>query len=106
MNSINIFDFMQQDQKRKREDAEALDQMLAKELQNQARITRRDKLKPPNYSIDTKAKRKPKSDKKSFVPEHQFFNNRDILQDLLQKEDDYNNNKHFDMSQFEPLTQE
>ena len=25
MNSINIFDFMQQDQKRKREDAEALD---------------------------------------------------------------------------------
>ena len=30
MNSINIFDFMQQDEKRKREDAQALDEILAK----------------------------------------------------------------------------
>lgn len=30
MNSINIFDFMQQDQKKKREDAQALDEMMAK----------------------------------------------------------------------------
>lgn len=41
MNSINIFDFMQADEKRKREDAEALDEMLAKELQNEFRSTRR-----------------------------------------------------------------
>lgn len=56
MNSINIFDFMQQDEKRKREDAEALDQMLAKQLQAEYRTTRREKAKTPNYTID-KAKR-------------------------------------------------
>lgn len=47
---------MQQDEKRKREDAEALDQMLAKQLQNDYRATRRDKAKP-NYILDPKAKR-------------------------------------------------
>lgn len=54
MNSINIFDFMQQDEKKKREDAEALDEMLAKELQAEYRTTRRDKAKPPNYILDNK----------------------------------------------------
>lgn len=57
MNSINIFDFMQQDEKKKREDAEALDEMLAKELQAEYRTTRRDKAKPPNYILDKGAKR-------------------------------------------------
>lgn len=86
MNSINIFDFMQQDEKRKREDAEALDEMLAKELQAEYRTTRRDKAKPPNYTIDNKtSKREAKSDKRVLVPEHQFFSNKDILQEILQK---------------------
>jgi hypothetical protein len=60
--------------------------MLAKELQAEYRTTRRDKAKPPNYSTDNKiSKRDAKSDKRIFVPEHQFFNNRDILQEILQK---------------------
>ena len=45
---------MQQDEQRRREDAEALDQMLARELQSEYRYTRRDKNKPPNYIIDPK----------------------------------------------------
>lgn len=61
MNSINIFDFMQQDEKRKREDAEALDEMLAKELQAEYRTTRRDKTKPPNYTDAKVSKREAKS---------------------------------------------
>lgn len=86
MNSINIFDFMQQDEKKKREDAEALDEMLAKELQAEFRATRRDKSKPPNYMMDNKAsKRDTKSEKRIQVPEHQFFNNKDVLQEILQK---------------------
>lgn len=80
MNSINIFEFMQQDEKRKREDAEALDEMMAKEMQAEYRTTRREKNKP-NYSLDPKVnKREPKADKKITVPEHQFFLNKDILQ--------------------------
>lgn len=53
MNSINIFDFMQQDQKKKKEDAEALDELLARELQGDIR-TRREKIKNVNYSYDSK----------------------------------------------------
>jgi hypothetical protein len=69
--------------------------MLAKELQAEYRTTRREKGKAPNYSLDTKnIKREIKSEKKILVPEHQFFSNRDILQDLLQKEEDYYNNRN------------
>lgn len=68
MNSINIFEFMQQDEKRKRQDAQALDEILAKELQAEYRTTRRDKAKP-NYSLDPKnAKRDAKAEKKLHVP--------------------------------------
>jgi hypothetical protein len=60
--------------------------MLAKELAAEYRTTRRDKAKPPNYTADTKAlKREPKSDKKVLLPEHQFFHNRDVLQEILQR---------------------
>lgn len=68
MNSINIFDFMQQDEKRKREDAEALDEMLAKELQAEFRATRRDKSKPPNYTDNKASKRDSKTEKRIQVP--------------------------------------
>lgn len=103
MNSINIFEFMQQDEKRKREDAEALDEMMAKEMQAEYRTTRREKNKP-NYSLDPKInKREPKADKKITVPEHQFFLNKDILQELLQKEEEFNNAKE---GQAEPLNME
>lgn len=86
MNSINIFEFMQQDEKRKREDAEALDEILAKELQAEYRTTRREKAKP-NYSLDPKSlKREAKAEKKYQVPDYQFYDNRDLLQDLIQKE--------------------
>ena len=41
MNSINIFDFMQRDEQQKKEDAEALDEIYAKELmQNDVRTRR------------------------------------------------------------------
>jgi hypothetical protein len=63
---------------------------LAKELQGEYRATRREKSKP-NYSLDPKVnKREPKIDKRLHVPEHQFFQNKDILQELLQKEEEFN----------------
>ena len=93
MNSINIFDFMQADEKRKREDAEAMDEMLAKELQADFR-TRREKMKGPNYAEGKQGKREPKLEKRVVVAEHHFYNNRDVLQELLQKEEDHANNRY------------
>jgi len=58
MNSINIFEFMQQDEQKRREDAEALDELLARELQIEYRLTRRDKNKPPNYVLDPKSNKR------------------------------------------------
>ncbi len=56
-------------------------------MQLEYRATRRDKSKP-NYTLDPKAaKRESKPDKKLLLPEHQFFHNKDVLQELLQKED-------------------
>ena len=81
--------------------------MLAKELQAEYRTTRRDKAKPPNYILDNKgAKREAKSDKKVQVPEHQFFHNKDVLQELLQKEEDYANSRNSDPPECEPLNEE
>ncbi len=63
----------------------ALDEILAKELQAEYRTTRREKAKP-NYSLDPKnVKREAKADKKYQVPDYQFYQNRDVLQELLQK---------------------
>ncbi len=45
MNSINIFDFMQEDERKKKEDEEALDEMAAKFIQHSDLRTRRDKVK-------------------------------------------------------------
>lgn len=58
MNSINIFDFMQQDEQRKREDAIALEENLAKEVQPDYRTTRRDKVKPADYPASSKASKR------------------------------------------------
>lgn len=101
MNSINIFDFMQQDEQRKREDAMALDEILAKEIQADYRTTRRDKVKPP--PIDNKISKKEKSDKKFLLPEYQFFQNKETLQELLQKEEE---SKNLDEGEYDPLTEE
>lgn len=69
MNSINIFDFMQQDEQRKREDACALEEHLAKEVQPDYRTTRRDKVKPADYPASSKtSKRESKSERKCQLP--------------------------------------
>ena len=58
MNSINIFDFMQQDEQRKREDAYALEENVAKEVQADYRSTRREKVKPAEYPMSSKASKR------------------------------------------------
>ena len=62
--------------------------------------TRRIKDKPVNYTIDSniKTKKEQIKEKKTSVPEYQFFSNRDVLNELLQKEEDYNNFKAIDKS--------
>lgn len=42
--------------------------MLARELANDFRATRRDKVKPTNYVADPKVPKPPKADKKSQIP--------------------------------------
>jgi hypothetical protein len=77
MNSINIFDFMQRDEQKKKEDAEALDEIYAKELMQNDVRTRREKGKNVNYAIDAKGNVKPldmlKKEKKVTVPEYHFY---------------------------------
>lgn len=96
MNSINIFDFMMDDQFKKKQDAQALDQIYARELQAEVR-TRREKLKNINYTLDPGLKKKQlnqKNSKKIILPDWHFYDNRDLLQDLLQKEQDYEAEKN------------
>lgn len=45
-----------------------------------------------------------KIDKKIVVPEYHFYENKERLQDLLQKEENHKNNKH--NPEFSPLTTE
>ena len=60
--------------------------MFAKELQNEMR-TRREKMKNINYQIDPTKKKDAGKEKKITIPDYHFYDNRDILQEILQKED-------------------
>ncbi|EGR30833.1 snf2 family DNA-dependent ATPase, putative [Ichthyophthirius multifiliis] len=95
LSSINIYDFLQKmdDQKYKQQDKEALDEQMAKELANDQRSTRREK--KINYNINAQFNNMmstaplPKAAKIIKLPEHQLFLERERLQELLQKEEDY-----------------
>ena len=108
MNSINIFDFMMQDELKRKQDAEALDEAYAKQLQADVR-TRREKLKNVNYTLDTKLKKdvNGKNEKRVTVPDYHFYESKDLLQELLQKEEDYETEKNNRLSEkmVEPLNQ-
>ena len=62
MNSINIFEFMNENNK---EDVEALDEAFATELEKEGRLTRREKTKGTNYNLDL-ALKNGKLDKKQY----------------------------------------
>lgn len=105
MNSINIFEFMNETNK---EDIEALDEAMATELEKEGRLTRREKTKGTNYNLEL-AFKNGKLDKKQYkkvvVPEHHFYKDKEILAELLQKEEDYDKFKTSDPS-LQPLTEE
>ena len=108
MNSINIFDFMMDDDKQRKEDQQALDEVLARKLnENDLEFrTRRDKNKNVNYQIDSNAKKDQlKAERKINLPEYHFYPNRDLLLELMEKEDDYHLFKSTDPSR-EPLNEE
>lgn len=60
--------------------------------------TRREKGKNVNYAIDSKGNIKAgdlaKKEKKVTVPEYHFYDNKDVLIELMQKEEDYETNKN------------
>ncbi|KRW99907.1 P-loop containing nucleoside triphosphate hydrolase [Pseudocohnilembus persalinus] len=99
MQQINIYDFM--DFNKNKEDEQVLDEIIARELeaQNETNRSRRDK-KTMNYNINQQFMMqmqptlpgqgsKIPEPKKIRLPEHQFFVNREKLQELLQLEEDY-----------------
>lgn len=59
MNSINIFDFMMDDEQQRKDDQQALDEAFARKLNdNDVEMrTRREKSKNVNYQIDSNAKK-------------------------------------------------
>lgn len=67
MDNINIFDFMQRDEEKKRRDKEALQENTLRELQIAAELRgRRQKIKAPRVKVE----------KKIFVQEHHFYKNK------------------------------
>ncbi|EAR99498.2 SNF2 family amine-terminal protein (macronuclear) [Tetrahymena thermophila SB210] len=95
LSSINIYDFLQKnhDNDKTKEDKEALDEQLARELASELR-SRREK-KTMNYNINAQFSHMmatapmPKAAKIIKLPEHQLFVEREKLQELLQKEEDF-----------------
>lgn len=73
MTSINIFDCFLEANK---EDAEAMDEVMARELQGEVRARRNNMMK---NQLGNKTK------KKVQLAEHHFYEERDILTEILQK---------------------
>lgn len=106
MNSINIFDFMMEDDRQRKEDQQALDEVFARKLNDtdMDMRTRRDKNKNINYQIDSNAKKEQiKAERKINLPEYHFYPHRETLLELMEKEDDYHLFRNNDPSK-EPLT--
>jgi SWI/SNF-related matrix-associated actin-dependent regulator of chromatin subfamily A member 5 len=70
-------------------------------LQAEFRATRRDKGKNVNYTFDNKINKKDLQHKRAYVQDFQFYSNKDVLLDLLQKEEDNREN-----NECEELTEE
>ena len=105
MNSINIFEFIDPSNKK---DVEAMDEAFAGELEKEGRLTRREKAKGANYNLEM-AFKNGKLDKKQYkkiqLPEYHFYKEKELLTELLQKEDDHDKFKASDPS-LQPLTEE
>lgn len=70
MDSINIFDFMQKDEEKKRKDAEMLDAMAQKDLQVALEARgRREKIKTNRIKVERRV----------ALPEYHFYPQKDRL---------------------------
>lgn len=85
MNSINIFDCFLENN---RNDEEAMDEALAREMQGENLRARRDKKDAAGKNIIIGKDGKPRPYKRVTLPEHHFYEQKDLLTELLQKEED------------------